>query len=199
MKVNDIKSKIADLNKEQAATEQLVKDLPEDFPEPDSLCWHHSSLCEYSMTYHFKDLDEARAMVDRFAGYILPLFLYRGTFTGFRTPEHEREQGATETPVMPIKVDVDQHGLEFEFYTLVNGHLLSIGIKLDNGWQRLARPLFRTWHGRYVAKDGTSLFADGFQGYKHIKWAAGSREYPNSFTLYWPEGYQFDDIFTESK
>jgi len=208
MKTDQIKAKIEKLQAEAQAVEQLNADLPADLPQPDSLCWQNSSLCEFSYSHKVKTVSEVKAIVNQWTRYILPLNLSKGTFTTFRTPEHKPERGEkTSEPVYPITVKVDHFGLGFDFYAKVGNHLLSVSIDFDYGanFHQLASVRFdvvetTSRQGRktqHIDKTTTILSAPGFNVDKKIKWAQGSGDYPNDFTLYWREGFisLFDEIF----
>ena len=199
MKTNEIKAKIEKLQAEQAATARLEKDYPSSLPEIDFLFWHNSNLCEFSVSHKVKDLEEAKIKIMQYQDYILPLELSKGTFTTFRTPEHKPERGQKESrPVFPVTVKVSKYNLTFEFYAIVEGHLLSVDVEFEfqSGFERFARVMWKSHANNYGEKWVTDvrLSTPAFVGYKYIKWATG-REYPNDFTLYWENVERLDQIF----
>lgn len=206
MKPNDILNKIEALKAEQAATEAMLNDYPSDMREPDLLVWHHSKLSEFGMIFKIKTLDEALDIIGAWWNHpqveILPLSLSRGTFTTFRTPAHEIERGQkTSEPVFPVTVKVSKWNLVFEFYAMIEGHLISVDVEFEynSPFQQYARVTWRNHannHGDKWVTD-VSLEAPAFTGYQRIKWGSGSNETPNDFTLYWPNAESMLDLFNE--
>lgn len=202
MKLSDIQNKIKALQGEQAATEKMINDFPAELPEPALLVWHNSKLSEFGMIYKVKSLDEAKDIINAWGNYVLLLNLSKGTFTTFRTPEHQPERGEKSlTPVFPVKVDVSQFNLEFEFYAMVNGHLLSVSVEFEfqAGFERYARVTWRKHANNYGETWVTdvSFSAPAFTGYRFIKWASGGNDSPNSFSLYWESAESLSDLFAE--
>lgn len=211
MKTNDIQAKIEKLQAEQEALNVLMSVYPSDLPEPDLIVWHNSKLSEFGLIFKIKTLDEARGVIGTLWNHpqvqILPLSLSKGTFTTFRTPEHETERGEKSSrPVFPVIVDVNEWEIEFKFYATLEGHLLSITVETEHGsgFQRYASVRFQTTYhtsktGRetvHTDKSIVILNAPAFQGYERIKWW-GSGDHPNEHTLYFPHAESLDDLFAE--
>lgn len=197
----EFQDKINNLKAEEEALNTMVRDYPSNMPEPSLVVWHNSSLSEFGLIFKVKTMEEVKNLVDLWNPYILPLQYYKGNFTGFRTPMHKQERGEPKD-IYPVTYKISQFGEEFEFYALVNNHLLNVSLEFE----------FRTYSGlaslrqevkRYrgeITERTTFLNASGFKDYKSVKWWS-SPEYANSFTLYWSKDTvnKFDDIFAEVK
>lgn len=206
MKPNDIQEKIKALQAEQAATEAMINDYPSDLPNPNLLVWHHSKLSEFGMIFKVKTLDEVIDIIGTWWNHsqveILPLNLSRGTFTSFKTPAHEPERGEkTSEAVFPVTVKVSKWNIEFKFYAMIAGHLLSVDVEFEynSGFEKYARVTWKKHANNYgdTWVDDVRIITPAFTGYKSIKWASGSRETPNDFTLYWTDADNLLDFFTE--
>lgn len=192
---------IEKLQKEKEATEKFFHDLPKNLQNPDSFCWHNSKLCEFSIGYEFKNIEEVYPWYKKFKKYILPLELRSGWYTSFLTKKHPIEENVKNiTAVFPITVGVSTHELVFEFYAYINGHLISVDLKsaFRSGFERYARVSYNTelHYGEKYVKD-VRLHTPAFSNHQEIKWAKGGNEYPNHYTMYWDNpSMKFEEMFS---
>jgi len=198
-----IEDKIAKLNKESFALESLYKDIQGyELPSAESICWHNSSLCEFSFSYEFKKIEDAYALIDDWEEFTLPLSLVKGTFTGFRT-EFNRGKIRDSDKVTPLArnytVKIGTFGITFNFYANVNGHLIWVTISsaFRSGWEQYARIAYDSWKGKKRANSATWIESRHFgdrhtpdnkrPDYQVINWASGTHDGIGDKTLYWVE------------
>lgn len=117
------------------------------------------------------------------------LFKVKDGCCSFRPSKPERGEI---TEVAPVKIDIDvfqKHTAEFEWYANFQDKLWKFGFKLPLHTCDLGKlDLRANYYGnsdKVASYDVCQFIPRPELKARVIRWASGSPEYPNSFTLYW--------------
>ena len=138
----------------------------------------------FAWIYKDSNMVQFNKLFKLFSPYINKTFISRDGQTVSFTKQDGLE-------IHPVRVEVSHRDTYPRFDFQIGKY--RIGVKVYGNFKYLAFTKYRTYHERYVAKDGTKLVTD-LSNSSHIKWASAGRDYPNPYTVYWVSPEQPDFI-----
>ncbi len=153
---------------------------------------------DYAPLRDGKEPDAAllRALLDAYPP--VPMLLIKDGCTSFRPQQtHGARTGESVEEVYPILCrldEVDRGGwVKIEWTSRLNGDLWEFSVGFPLGKTNLGRLALKS---RVRSGEITSWehceFTPSCGNARRIRWASGGRQYPNTFTVYWPKPYEPD-------